>query len=336
MVVLNDGNISMLARNAVMLHMLAEQRAPADAVLAVWANHALTDTQHQLMLDTCRAIAEGAWPAWLSAATNLAGVNSNSNAATSASEAEAAVRDACRAWASCTMSLQQLLQERDANLGNAVVVGCAADRSNAFIRQSAIELSLSAVAAATNTTTSGSSSSSTKVSKRLQKEITDYINTGSLQLPEGDSAEGSSSSSSAAQKKKQQQQRVAALSKPNLTLLTAELQYSVYFSSSVFRAVQLPQGHVLPATGAATTGAATSTGESAADLLLAAVAPQFAAAAEGLRQGRLRVVLLPGDILAVALQPAVAVAAAAAAAGDESAEGCLFDFIDTSNVSDYT
>jgi hypothetical protein len=345
--VLNDGNISMLARDAVMLHMIAEQQASAEAVLAVWANHALTDEQHALVLASCRALAEQPWPAWLSAACTLqpnlfdrshntmqqqqqqqhndiqggkqsedgddslqsSKVN-NTTAVSGGSAAERAVRAACAAWCSCTLSLKELLQEREDR------------KTSAKTRQYAVELSLTAAAAAAhdaaNSSNSSSSSSSVKVSKKLQKDITQYIQTGSLQQGTGASK--------------------VLQNKPNLTLLKApELQYAVYFSSSIFRAVALPHG-TAPASAAV-----------AAELLLATVGPQVAAAAAALQQGRLDVVLVPGEILTVAtkrpapqpdaLAPTHTGAAAAEAGDTRGAATCAsvsFDYIDTSNVSDYT
>jgi hypothetical protein len=308
--VLNDGNISMLARNAVMLHMIIEQEAPADAVLAVWANHALTDAQHAVLLRSCWALAEQPWPAWLSADSNIdaAAAATNSSQATgdrkstasstdsigrkdSSGTAEAAVRAACAAWSSCTLTMQHLLQERNALAGTANI---------------AVKLSLSAVTASagsSNGSGSGSSSSGPKISKVLQKEIAEYIHTGSLRMS-------------------QQGVKKELLAQPNLTLFKApELQYAVYFSSSIFRAVQLP----------GQTAAAGGVG--AAELLLRTVGPQVAAVAAAAQQGTLRVALVPGDILTVATEGRAATQDGGCER--EQAEG-LFDYIDTSNVSDYT
>jgi hypothetical protein len=310
--VLNDGNISMLARNAVMLHMIIEQEAPADAVLAVWANHALTDAQHAVLLRSCWALAEQPWPAWLSADSNIdaaaaAAAAANSSQATgdpkstasstdsigrkdSSGTAEAAVRAACAAWSSCTLTMQHLLQERNALAGTADI---------------AVKLSLSAVTAlAGSSNGSGSSSSSgLKISKVLQKEIAEYIHTGSLRIS-------------------QQGGKKELLAQPNLTLFKApELQYAVYFSSSIFRAVQL------------TGQTAAAGGVGAAELLLRTVGPQVAAVAAAAQQGTLRVALVPGDILTVATEGRAATQDGGCER--EQAEG-LFDYIDTSNVSDYT
>lgn len=107
----------------------------------------------------------------------------------------------------------------------------------------------------------------------------------------------------------------------------------------------LPQGTATAAAGAA-------------ELLLATVGPHVAAAAAVLQQGRMNVVLVPGDILTVATedpspQPSAlasghtGTAAAAAATGTGEADrgpckgagvctSVSFDYIDTSNVSDCT
>lgn len=68
---LSDGNVSMLARNAVLLHLAAEQRCPPETVLAVWASHALTTEEAAALRQSIRSLAEDPWPPWLAAALSL-------------------------------------------------------------------------------------------------------------------------------------------------------------------------------------------------------------------------------------------------------------------------
>jgi hypothetical protein len=265
--VLNDGNISMLARDAVMLHMAAEEDVPPEAVLAVWANHALSKEQAEALRRSCRALADDRWPAWLAAASWLGGGG--------AEEAEQRVRAACRAWASCTMPLPQLLQLRSSLSGGSTG------------EAHALGLTLSALGGGAE-------------AARHRKELAAYMATGSLPSAAG-------------------QRAAAGQARANPTFLLApELQYTAYFSSSIYRAVALSEGTaaVRPSSSSSARPHAT-----AAQRLAAAALPQVAAAREALRAGRLRLVLVPGDIMAVATC-------------DDAVQP--FDFIDTSNVSDYT
>jgi hypothetical protein len=308
--VLNDGNISMLARDAVMLHMVAALNAPPEAVLAVWANHALSDAHWQLLQHSCKALAEEPWPSWLTASSTLGGTasstvdhlvqqqqqqSSSANAAVSGGSAgnaaEQEVRAVCASWASCSTSLSELLQMRD-------ILNSSAD---AF--RTAVQLSLSAVSS------SSSSSSTSKGSAAVQKEVQSYIKEGSLPA--------AFSSGSSSNVKQQQQTRA----NPTF-LLGRTLQYTVYFSSSIYRAVKLA-----PETPGCT---------SAAQRLLAAVKPQLAAVAAGLRGGWLQVQLVPGEVLAVATAAGSSSSGAAGPVTNVAAVPQLFDYIDTSNVSDYT
>jgi hypothetical protein len=311
--VLNDGNTSMLARDAVMLHTAAELAAPPEAVLAVWANQGLSEAHWQLLQRSCKALAEEPWPAWLTASSALTrtsplqqqqqGVTADSaevsqlaSAAQQRSDAEQQVRAVCAAWASCSISLSEMLQMREGVNASSVTFATA------------VQLSLSALSS------SSSSSSYSKNNAALEKEVRSYIRDGSL--PAAFSS-GSSSSSSA---NKQQQQTRA---NPTFLLGTA-LQYTVYFLSSIYRAVELA-----PESPGCT---------SAAQRLLAAVRPQLAAAAAGLHGGWLKVHLVPGDVLtaATAASSSSTGASNSAAARNVEAELQLFDYIDTSNVSDYT
>lgn len=252
--VLNDGNVSMLARDAVLLHLATT--ATAEAVLAVWADHGLSAPHASALRASCAAIADGAWPEWLRASAGIEG------AARSEAAAERAVREACRAWASCSMTLAQLLRSRDAMLNS--MPG----------RATVLEPSLAAVGTA-------------GASKAVQLKIKAYLQSGSLkQKPH----EGS----------------------PNVTLLLSpSLQYCLYYSSSILRALPL---------------AAAPPDTPLARRLLASLAPQLEALTARLQSGSLSISLVVGDILVVG---------AVGAVGADGTTDQRFDFIDCSNVADY-
>jgi hypothetical protein len=168
-------------------------------------------------------------------------------------------------------------------------------------------------AAVTGSNGSSGGTSSRSLSKSLIKEISEYIRTGSLSV----------------QGRSDKQPR----NQPNVTLLKApELQYGLYFSSSIFRAVQLQRSVTTAASSTAGPGAET------VQMLLGTVGPQIEAVAAAACQGRLQVALLPGDILTVGTAGTAAgtvSTATASAQGHPGFDG-MFDYIDTSNVSDYT
>eukprot|EP00667_Euglena_gracilis_P014190 EG_transcript_14692 len=100
-------------------------------------------------------------------------------------------------------------------------------------------------------------------------------------------------------------------------LLAPDLQYTVYYSSSIFRAVALGPGG------------------SAWERLTATVAPQLRALADALRAGRCRCVLVPGDVLTVMTTQAAESADEGHPPSDAAVQKAQFDFIDCSNVADY-
>ena len=257
--VLNDGDVGQLARDAVML-FIAAGGAPAEAVLAIWANHALSASHADLVQQSCVALASQPWPAWLRASSSLGAPSDCAE-----NVAEAAIRAACRAWAASSLSLSHLLSSRAANLsGSSSEISCAIDLSLAAVRLGA-----------------GGSTDT-----HIEKAVRDYVRSGSL------ASEG------------------VELTCPNVTLLSApELQYLVYFSSSIVRAVPL----------AAAESGCRRDAASLHHRLLGTVAPQVTAFVDGVSDGRVAVTLVPGDILVVAAVEPTAV----------------FDFIDTSNVADY-
>lgn len=224
-----DGNLSMLARNAVLLHMAAELSASEDAMLAVWANHALTQQQHDVLIRSCRMLAEEPWPPWLSANYSLPGSSkggsdgsSSSNTATSSlhgaaaasvtssASAESALRGVFAAWAACSMPLSQLLDRRTQMMGTCSSTGLAAQARNKRLKVQpthismtidySVDLSMAAVAAAC-----GSSKASAEA---VRGDVSAYVHSGSLKL----------------EARTQQEPAVA----PNPTLLLApDMQYTV-------------------------------------------------------------------------------------------------------------
>jgi hypothetical protein len=184
-----------------------------------------------------------------------------------------------------------------------------------------VDFSLTAVAAAagSNGNSSGSNGGSSgaasgrSLSNFLIKEVSEYIRTGSLAVQ------------GHAYKQPRNQTNVSLLKAP-------ELQYGLYFSSSIFRAVQLQSNVTFAASSAA------GPGSEAVPMLLATFGLQIQAVAAAARQGRLQVALLPGDILTVGTTVTAAgtVSTATASAQGHSVFDGMFDYIDTSNVSDYT
>ncbi|KAJ1632958.1 hypothetical protein T492DRAFT_904571, partial [Pavlovales sp. CCMP2436] len=298
--VCNDGNASMLARDAVLLHLAVN--ATPEAVLAVAplglgrarrlqgvlaelasASCVPLSTEGHLSVEDLRLVGPSSsgttseaqrgrvpsapvdggvpWPDWLRATAGLSG--SGSEAA-----AEAPLREACRAWATCTMTLAEMLRARD-NLLNKQGISSSVSSSQAvqsLVRYS-LELSMAAV---------GGGSSS----KQLKKEIGEYVRVGSLMPPPH--------------------------SAPNITLLLSpSLQYCSYFSSSIVRALPLGDPPSAPL----------------AKRLLATLAPQLTTLAAQLRAGSTSVSLVLGDIITVATECSPC-----------PSEG--FDYVDCSNVAD--
>eukprot|EP00798_Chlamydomonas_sp_ICE-L_P015003 gene15003-21070_t len=121
---------------------------------------------------------------------------------------------------------------------------------------------------------------------RVKKEVKQYIGSGSLSSTD-------------------------SLTELNPTFLLApEMQYTVYFSTSIFRAVRLGKG------------------TTAKVRLLDTLAPQFDSLAAALRNGDLEVTVVPADILTTLTSQESSKGGGTVATG-------LFDFIDCSNVSDY-
>ncbi|KAJ1615629.1 hypothetical protein T492DRAFT_897283 [Pavlovales sp. CCMP2436] len=188
--VCNDGNASMLARNAVLLHLSVI--ATPEAVLAVWANHGLGSAHASALRASCAA--DEPWPDWLRATAGLSG--SCSDAA-----AEAPLREACCAWATCNMTLAEMLRARDTELIGQGTNSASHSQKLQTLVKCSLELSLVAV---------GGGSSS----KQLNKEIGEYLRSGSLTPPPH--------------------------SAPNITLLISfSLQYCNYIPSSIVRALPL-------------------------------------------------------------------------------------------------
>ncbi|GLC40176.1 hypothetical protein PLESTB_000259400 [Pleodorina starrii] len=148
-----------------------------------------------------------------------------------------------------------------------------------------------------------------EVVEALRGEVREYVQTGSLR-PDGGGGEGGG-------------RRAEPLVAANPTLLLVpELQYTVYFSSSIFRALPL-----------------SSEPGNATARLVATLAPQLDSLTRGLRDGDVSVRLVPGDILAamLAVPPPPPPPAATGPDGDAApaAAALQYDFIDCSNVADY-
>lgn len=94
-VVLNDNNVVILARDILLLSLIA-QRTSATDVVAIWANHALTSSQRKLLDDAFKTLS-GSLPKWLVLPAEP-GCN-----------LEAELLDVFASWRDCTMTLQQLL-----------------------------------------------------------------------------------------------------------------------------------------------------------------------------------------------------------------------------------
>ncbi len=200
--VLNDGNLAMLARNAVLLHLavaaaeaagmgldasmggggdgLGEQLTGAEEVLEVWASHGLTPYTAQMLEATLRALAYGPWPAWLRAAWSLeeqgrdgghgqVAAEPSAAAGGSGGSAEAALRGAIQAWAECGMGLEDVLEQREERLGG----GLSAVAEIA--RERAVQLSVEAV----------EGSAGRAVAAQVRGEVEQYVRSGSLKRADG-------------------------------------------------------------------------------------------------------------------------------------------------------
>jgi len=249
--VVNDGNIAMLARNAVMLEMIACE-APAEHILSVWANHELTVKQNESMMSAILKLAASPWPEWLTATNGLGAENTDYGV-------ENELRAIFNVWLTCGLPSSSILAERSSMM----------NANSGLLRNQSISLTKDAVG--------------TKVFSKYQKEISAYIDRGSL-VSKGT--------------------KRLALTKLNVTLLLPELQYTVYFSSSIFRAVALDD----------------SSRDSAHAALLHTLEPKFKRLSTALQLKRCNVFLLPGDILT--------------SLTDNNGDAC-YDFIDCSNVADY-
>ena len=65
-----DGNVNMLARNAVMLMMIGKCVDP-QVILSVWANQVLSNSEYQIVANIIKDLAENPWPSWMTAASSL-------------------------------------------------------------------------------------------------------------------------------------------------------------------------------------------------------------------------------------------------------------------------
>jgi hypothetical protein len=113
-VTMNDENVTMLARNLVLLYLCAH--SSPDVVIAVWANHGLTEWQGQELFKALQVLSsENSWPEWLETEPLT----------------KTSILEVLKSWLECTLSLQELLKMRessysDLELLNSIQISVAA------------------------------------------------------------------------------------------------------------------------------------------------------------------------------------------------------------------
>ena len=248
-VILNDSNMSILARDIVLLSLISRGASAAD-IVALWANHVITVAQRVLLesvLDELRS----SLPNWLTLPV----------------EAESQISEIFSAWRDCTMPLKELLDLHKQNV-----------TLNTIVYESAVKLAEEAVG-----------------HSQFNKEIREHIQSGNVCKSTN-----------------------AMTSANPLMLETPAMQYLLYWSSSIYRAIQIRDAAMKA-----------SRHEELHRVLLRTLAPQLEVVTKALMGGNLLVAIVPGDILDVLLF--------------DGCEGILsqnsalelFDFMDLSNVSDY-
>ena len=236
-----DGNKSLLARNMVLLYLIAESGASDEDVLAVWANHLLSPRQRDIAVSKAlkALIFQDSWPSWMTTTVSLA--------------------DIFQAWAHASDKFSP---------------GLMLERRHGILQGRTLENSKNL-----SLTAAGDKS----LPPKMKDAILAYVTEGSLPPPRSE--------------------KNAAV---NPTMLTApELQYNVYPSCSIFRAVKVD----------------TSAG-SVKDGLLSELSPQFKSLRTAVKEKRFQVRIIAGDAIATVLDVF-------------SPAGECFDFVDTSNLSDY-
>lgn len=257
-VVLNDHNVAILARNVLLLYLIADRTSAMD-VVAIWANHALTSAQRKLLDNALTTLAESL-PEWL-----VLPAEPSCNLGVELMEAFAA-------WRDCTMPLKELLNLRYESV-----------TSNPNVLESAVKLAENAVG-----------------HTRFEKQIRRHINSGNV----GNTTKEFQSA--------------------NPTILEApSLQYLLYWSSSIYRAVKLE------------VNSSAHVNVELSDLLLQAIRPQIEATAESLESGSLEVAVTAGDVLEGMLFGDFLRLLRQMNKHDLQPSSSLFDFIDLTNVADY-
>lgn len=260
-VMLNDQNVAILARNVLLLYLIADRTSVID-VVAIWANHALTSAQRKLLDNALMTLAESL-PEWLvlpaEPSCNL-GVD---------------LMEAFAAWRDCTMSLKELL-----NLHYERVT------SNTAVLESAVKLVGNAVGH----------------NYGFEKQIRRHITSGNV----GNTTKECQSA--------------------NPTLLEApSLQYLLYWSSSIYRAVKLD-----------VSSSSTHSNVELSELLLQALRPQIEVVSESFERGSLEVAVIAGDVLEGMLFGGfLRLLHQMNGHDDLHSSSSLFDFIDLTNVADY-
>ena len=257
-VILNDQNVAILARNVLLLYLIADRTSVID-VVAIWANHALTSAQRKLLDNALMTLAESL-PEWL-----VLPAEPSCNLGVELMEAFAA-------WRDCTMSLKELLNLRYESV-----------TSNTDYLESAVTLVGNAVG-----------------HNRFEKQIRRHITSGNV----GNTTKESQSA--------------------NPTLLEApSLQYLLYWSSSIYRAIKLD------------VSSSTHSNVELSELLHQAIRPQLEVVFESFERGSLEVGVMAGDVLEGMLFGGFLRLLRQMDGHDLQSSSSLFDFIDLTNVADY-
>jgi hypothetical protein len=255
-IVLNDTNMSILARDIVLLSLISRGASDVD-IVALWANHAITVAQRALLESVLDELRSSILPEWLTLPVEAE------------LQISAELAEIFSAWRDCTMPLQELLDLHKQNV-----------TLNTSIFESAVKLVEDAVG-----------------HNPFNKEIREHIQSGNVC------------------------KTIKSMTSANPLMLEApSLQYLLYWSSSIYRAIQID----------AMTRA--SRYEELHGVILRTLKPQIEAVAETLKGGTLRVAVVPGDILDALLFGGCQGILSQLA---HSSDAQFFDFIDLSNVADY-
>uniref|UniRef100_A0A0G4H3E4 DUF4470 domain-containing protein n=1 Tax=Chromera velia CCMP2878 TaxID=1169474 RepID=A0A0G4H3E4_9ALVE len=289
---------------AALMLLLIAEGSSAEDILAIWCCHALSEEQARQVKRACQILLEES----SSLPVWLRMIDK---------QTQQAVRECCAAWLGCSVDLPTLLDWRERALEDqGGLLGAAA------LKQARVNLTMESLKSVV-----GEALISGKKGGAAKKQVEKYLDSGSLEGLNGGSLAGS--------------QRHHA----NVTLLEAPgLRYSLYFSSSIFRAVSLSDRHSSnkqPGSEGKGKGAG---GDLLSWRLLDAVRPQVAAVREGLLSGSLSVRLVLANLLDYLhacsecrdSSRTYRLGGESGKGGESREQGGLFDVIDTSNVMDYS